>query len=69
MLALTAQCARGQEQELKVYSPTKAEAAELLLSWMYDSQQLPEDAVLDPLLAQLWLGNNVKLPHSTRLTD
>jgi hypothetical protein len=53
-------------QELKMYSTTTNEAAELLLSWMYDTAHVPDDAITCPLVAQLWLGNNARLLHSRR---
>ena len=50
-----------QEPELRMYSTTTAQAAQLLLTWMRDSACLPAEAVLDPLVMQLWLGSNVAL--------
>lgn len=49
------------------------DAAELLLSFIHDAGALPRSAVLEPLVAQAWLGNNVDLLHtaavSPRATD
>jgi hypothetical protein len=50
-----------QEPDLRVYSTTTAQAAQLLLTWMRDSKCMPEEAILDPVVAQLWLGSNVNL--------
>lgn len=41
------------------------DAAELLLSYMHDAGVLPRSAVLEPLVAQAWLGNNVDLLHTS----
>lgn len=41
------------------------DAAELLLSYMHDAGVLPRAAVLEPLVAQAWLGNNVDLLHAS----
>lgn len=49
-----------------MYSTTTCEAAELLLSWIYDTAHVPDEAVTRPLVAQLWLGQNARLLHSRR---
>lgn len=46
---------------MRMYSITTAQAAQLLLTWLRDSSRVPVEAVLDPLVTQLWLGSNVAL--------
>lgn len=51
---------------LSVPNSTTYEAAELLLSWLLDMQQVPPADVLEPLCLQAWLGNNVDVIHTSR---